>query len=239
MVNEVRLDRRAAGGLTTLQLTALPLLAFAVYLAALAMHLPRWLSVDVNWNSDAISYNILAETVAHGVHGPIWLANAPWYHVLLLDTLTAPLPGHRALWLLWPAAFYVAAVVVLAVTTARLAGRWAGLMTGVLCLAPTAPTLYPIITQAYHALTAIDSMLLAALLVAVTRARRLDWQLSLAGVTLGLFSGLNAASDGLGILIALAPFAAVAGTLAVVWRDRASLRLVLSATVVTATAVVA
>lgn len=212
---------------------ALVVAALVVYVAAAAERLPELAWVDISWNSDAVSYQVLADAVARGMH-PVYLANAPWYHVLAFDALTEALPGHRVLWLLWPAATYLGAAGVLAFTVGRLAGWWSALMTAALSLALTAPTLFPLVTQAYHGLSAVDAILLAAFLVAAVWGERNAWWLWLAAAALGAFTGLNAASDALGLVVAEVPFVVVALALVLAWRDRQALRLALAVAMVTA-----
>src|SRR5215469_5453914 len=203
----------------------IPMLALAAYLAVVIIRLPSFYLAEVAWNSDATSYMLLSKTLAQDTHGAIYLSYAPWYSTILIDVLTYHLPDHRAIWIAWPLCAYVVAVGLLAVTVTRLAGRWAALMTAILCLAITPPMLQTLLAQAFHGLTTINCILLAAFLVYLVEAGAETTRLTLlAAVGLGVLTGVNAVSDLLLVVIGIVPLTGVALALLAKYRDRASTR---------------
>ncbi len=221
----------------TLAVTLVPIVALLVYLAMLFIRLPQLYVVYIYWNSDATTYMLLSRTLAHGVHGSIYLSNAPWYTTILIDVLTYHMPSYQTIWTLWPAAAYVAGVSILIAAVAHLAGRWAALTTAILCLAPSLPVLLPFLQQAFHELTVITCILLAVFLVRlVEQGADITGRTLLFATALGIFTGANAASDLLLVVIGIIPFVGVALLLLALYRDLASFR---TATVCLVTVVVA
>jgi hypothetical protein len=168
---------------------------------------------------------LLSKTIAQGMPGIIYTGFSPHYTTMLINVLTYHLPDYQLLWMSWPLAGYAAAVGVVALTVNRLAGHWAALMTAILCLAPTPSVLRPLLAQAFHGVTVVNCILLASFLVILVEhgTRTTPTVLLLAG-GLGIFTGLNAASDFLVVVIGLIPFICVALLLLASYRDRASLR---------------
>jgi hypothetical protein len=201
------------------------MLALAVYLIVIIIRMPRFYADNVASVSDATTYMLLSNTLAHGAHGAIYLSDAPWYSTILIDVITYHLPEYRAIWIVWPVCAYVVGAGLLALTVSRLAGRWAALMTATLCLALTPAILQLFLAQAFHGLTTINCILLAIFLVYLVEiGARTTWPTFLAAMVLAIFTGVNAASDLLLVVIGIIPLTGVALILLARYRDRASLR---------------
>ena len=203
----------------------IPVLALAVYLVVVIIQMPRFYTDNVASVSDATTYMLLSQTLAQGTHGAIYLSDAPWYSTILIDVLTYHLPDYRIIWISWPLCVYVAGVALLALMVCRLAGRWAALMTATLCLALTPVMLQLFFAQAFHELTTITCILLAIFLAYLVEiGARTTWSTFLAATGLGIFTGVNAASDILLVLIGIIPLTAVALILLARYRDRDAVR---------------
>jgi hypothetical protein len=206
---------------------AVPALAVLVYALVLVLKLPQFYFANIAWNSDLATFMLLSKTIAQGMPGTVYTTYTPYYSTMIIDILTYHLPDHQFLWMAWPLAAYMATVGALALTVSHLVGRWAALMTAILCLAPSPLVLLPIVAQAVHGLTVINCILLAAFLdILVVRGTRTTPTIILAAAGLGIFSGINAASDFLVVLIGLIPFLGVTLVLLARYRDGSALRTV-------------
>ena len=202
-----------------------PVLALVRYLVVVILRIPRFYADYVASVSDTTTYLLLSNTLAQGTHGAIYLSDAPWYSTILIDVLTHHLPDYRAIWISWPLCASIVAVGLLALMVCRLAGRWAALMTAVLCLALTPALLQLFLAQAFHELTTITCILLAIFLVYLVEiGARTTWVTYLAAAGLGIFTGLNAASDLLLVVIGIIPLTGVALILLARYRDRDAMR---------------
>jgi hypothetical protein len=200
-----------------------PLLALVAYLVVFAIRLPQFYVDSIEWSSDATTYMLLSKTIAEGIHGPVYLSYAPWYSTILIDVITYHLPGFQTIWALWPAATYVSGVSLLSLTVGRLFSRWAALMTTILCLALSPPMLVPTVAQAFHELTVFNCILLAVFLVRLAEKRNgATWITIAATAALGIFTGVNAASDALLIVTGIVPFGGVTLILLARYRDHAA-----------------
>jgi hypothetical protein len=207
--------------------SAVPALALTAYVLVLVLELPQFYFAHIAWNSDVATFMLLSKTIAQGTTGTIYTTFTPYYSTMFIDILTYHLPSHQFLWMAWPLAAYLVAVSTLAWTVSRLAGRWAAVMTAILCLAPTPSVLFSIVAPAFHGLTVINCILLAAFLVIlVEHGTRTTPTIVVAAAGLSIFSGINAASDFLVVIIGLAPLVAVTLILLASYRDRSALRTV-------------
>jgi hypothetical protein len=195
--------------------------ALATYVVVVIIQMPNFYFENVSSVSDATTYMLLSKTLAEGTHGAIYLSHAAWYSTILIDVLTYHLPDYRAIWMSWPLCVYVVGVGLLAVTVCRLAGRWAALMTATMCLALTPALLQLVLAQAFHELTTVACILLAIFLVyLVETGARPTAMTFLAAAGLGIFAGVNAASDLLLVVIGIIPLSAVVLLLLARYRDR-------------------
>lgn len=203
----------------------LPVLALIAYLIVVAHWLPGFYLIQVAWSSDGTTYMLLSKTLAEGAGGAIYLSDAQWYSTILIDVLTYHLPNYQVVWIVWPLAAYVLGVGMLSMTVCKLAGRWAALMAAILCLALTPAMLLPFLAQAFHGLTTINCILLAAFLVyLVEHGTHTTWATLVLAAGVGLFTGINMASDLLLVVIGFIPFTGVALILLARYHDHASLR---------------
>ncbi len=162
----------------------------------------------------------------------VTLGNFPWYSTLWFEQLTRGLPAHREIWQVAPWMFSLAGVGMVAWSTVRAAGRWAGTMAG-LALACAAP---PLLTYQFswsvHAWTFFHVCLLGFFLVlwAIHGGRLGGSVLHLAGCAfLAAATAVGLASDTLLTPAGLAPFLVAGLALAVMLPAPAGRRIGASA----------
>jgi hypothetical protein len=229
--------RRRASGLANTPVL-LPLAAVCAYAIVLARATHVFIERTVTLNSDAASPMVLAGALGDPSQGTIHLANIAPYSTLLVDWMTRGLADHRALWLAWPYASYLAAVGLLGWTVHRVAGTWAAVLASIVALAATPSILHPLTAQGFHEPSLVTCIALMALLVSLADRRRRSSPrlLPAASVLVGAFAGVNAASDHLLVIVGLAPFATVSFLLWARWWDRDARGVALLALVTLATA---
>src|SRR5207249_10146970 len=98
------------------------------------------------------------------------------------------------------------------VGVARLAGRWAGVVTAALCVAPAHPVLLTVIPHAFRTWTWLTDALLGVLLTTVARGPVRPAWIVAAGSAVAVLVGIDLASDPLLAVAGLGPFV-VAGLL--------------------------
>jgi hypothetical protein len=188
----------------------LPGLAAAAYLATVAVFGSRVVD-DVGWDTDASGLFALADGLRGS--GPVHMAHAGDWTAVWWLLATRWLPGHAELWKASGYLFAVGAALLLAWSTARVAGKWAGIAAGAIAIVIAGPfTLRALVSLSAHVLTPLGAVVLAIALVLLTRMS--PWL----AIVLGLVAGATAASDGLLWFAGVAPFAIAAGLLA--WTTR-------------------
>jgi hypothetical protein len=126
---------------------------------------------------------------------------------------TRDLPGHVQLWEGMGYPFSVATAGLVGWATARVAGRWAGVIAATTSLLVGPVALRSMLTVIYHVTTPFTAAVLAAYLVTLNRARSRP-ALIVTAVAVGLLAGVNAASDALLWPAGIGPFAIAASVLA-------------------------
>jgi hypothetical protein len=197
----------------------LPLVLAAVYAVSLLSNFESLVRA-LYQTSDQASAPYLGELYGQAPQGAtVVLGRFPWYTTLWFESLTAGLPAHRQLWEIGPWIASLLGVALLAWSTAKAAGRWAGAMVAVL-LACASPVLLSL--QFYwsgHAWTPVHVCVLGAFLVLLATRRGAlggHWVAHwLACGSVAAFTAAGLASDPLLGPAGLAPFA-LAG-IAMVW----------------------
>jgi hypothetical protein len=188
----------------------LPALTGAAYVAtvvALGSQLVR----DNDWDTDVSGPFALAERLRGS--GPVHIPHYGEWTTFWWLLATRALPWHATLWDASGYALAVASAALLAWTTARVAGRWAGVTAGAAALIVGPFALRALLSLASHVTNPVGAVVLAAALLLLTRTR--SWLLI---IVVGLIAGANAASDALLWIAGIVPFALAAGLLA--WTTR-------------------
>jgi hypothetical protein len=196
----------------------IPLLLAGTYLLLLLAQLPRVIAATY-LNADAASAPVIGTLAGHG-SGGIVLGNMPWYSTLLFELATRGLPLHRQLWELAPYGMALASVGLIAWALARVAERWSALLAAAILLCAGPQLLLWLSSLDDHSTTWFTLALLGAWAVALQHSplpsQRRSWLLAvIAGLTIAVIAGLNAASDELALAGGLIPLA-LSGILA--WR---------------------
>jgi hypothetical protein len=188
----------------------LPALAAAAYLATIAVLGSRIVD-DVNWDTDASGLFALADELRGS--GTVYMAHAGDWTAVWWMLATRWLPWHAGLWEASGYFFALAAALLLAWATARIAGRWAGVTAGAVAVVIAGPfTLRALVSLSAHVLTPLGAVVLGVGLVLLTRS---GWWI---GGLVGLLAGATAASDPLLWFAGVAPFALAGALLA--WATR-------------------
>ena len=217
-----------------------PLVGGAAYGTVMAVNL-RAIVFQLYWNSDLVSPVVLAESwAALPVPKTMALSAQPTLTTIGAMVLTSSLPGHRTVWALATYALVLAGVALLAATSWRLAGRWAGLMTLTIAGCVAAPLMQVVVPPANHSVTLFNTIVLAALTAFVYRRDRLPSSALLlaCAVLIGIITGMNAASDGLLVVTGVLPLVIVALTMLALHPGRRSLSLAGLAAITAVVAVV-
>jgi hypothetical protein len=188
----------------------LPALAGAAYVAtviAVGSQLVR----DNDWDTDVSGPFVLAERLRGG--GPVHIPHYGEWTTFWWLLGTRRLPWHTTLWEASGYLLAVAAAALLVWTTARVAGRWAGVTAGAIALIVGPFALRALLSLASHVTNSVGAVVLALVLVMLTRTR--SWLLPVAA---GLIAGANAASDPLLWIAGIAPFVLASTLLA--WTTR-------------------
>jgi hypothetical protein len=183
---------------TTLILRWLPALAGAAYVLTVVARGTR-LVEDNDWDTDVSAPFALAERLRGS--GPVHIPHYGEWTTFWWLLATRWLPWHAVI---WDASGYVLAVAtaaLLAWTTARVAGRWAGVTAGAAALLVGPFALRALLSLASHVTNPVGAVVLGAGVVLLPRTR--SWLLV---VLLGLVAGTNAASDGLLWIVGVFPF---------------------------------
>jgi hypothetical protein len=215
----------------------LPALFAAAYLVILLTSL-RSVVQGIFLNADSASALTIGELYSsRGADAHVTLGNFPWYSTLWFEDLTRGLPAHRDIWQVAPWLVSLLGVGMVAWSTVKAAGRWAGTMAGLL-LACAGPGLLVFqFSWSIHAWTYFHACLLGLFLVLWADrggqvGRRPVHVLLAIGLTAATAVGL--ASDRLLLPAGLAPFLVGAIALAVLLPRPVGLRIGVSAAAVTA-----
>ena len=185
---------------------ALPLAA--VYLILMAHFLGGAIAAT-NLDADAASAPVISQLFAAApAHANVVLGEFGWYATLLFDLGTKWLPFHRQVWEAAPYAMALAGAFLVAYSVCQVAGRWAGAVTAVLLICASPATVHLLLSTTQHSPDWFCLALLGAFLVLLERrATTLRWPLLAALVlVIGTIVGVNAGSDVLVIVAAVAPF---------------------------------
>ena len=197
--------RRLAGARSPWQWAALSL--GVVYLILLAHQLGTAIRAT-NLDADAASGPVIGELFgAAPAHAQVVLGEFGWYATLLFELATKGLPDHRAVWELAPYGMAVAGAALTAWSVWATAGRWAAGMTALVLVCASPATLRLLLSSTQHAPDWLCLALLGALLVLLERPRAEPPRVAVVSLVAiaGLVVGVNAASDVLVTVAALAP----------------------------------
>ena len=199
-------------------------LTFAIILAATLARL----SDALMWNADYVTPVIVSETIDREGLSETVLGTFGPYTTILLDVLTADLPGHRRLWLTWPLLLALAGVALMAWGSWRLGGRWAAAVTAAIGVSVSTPMLPIYVAPANRNALLFCQALLGAYLLALGTGRLRRWATP-AGALVGAVVGASVASDPLVGVAGLAPFVLAAAAVAWLARTPALRRRILVA----------
>jgi hypothetical protein len=163
-----------------------------------------------NLDADAASGPVIGELFgAAPAHANVVLGEFGWYATLLFDLATKWLPAHRQVWEAAPYAMALVGAGLAAWSVWQVAGAWAAGLTAVLLICASPATLRLQLSTTQHAPAWFCLALLGAFVVWLERraddARRVV--LIALAVVIGTVVGVNAKSDPLVIIGAVAPFA--------------------------------
>jgi hypothetical protein len=190
----------------------LPALVAAAYVATVLAEFSHLVHA-LYWDSDASSLPVLAERLRG--NGPVVVPHFGSWTSLWWMLATRSLPGHVQLWQATGYPFALAGAALVGWATARVAGLWAGVTAGAVGLIVGPFAVRSQLTLTYHVVPPFTAAVLAAYLVLLRQKRSIVF-----AIAAGLLAGVNAASDPLTWLAAVAPFAFAAGLLAVSTRRR-------------------
>jgi hypothetical protein len=182
---------------------------FAVAYLILMTHQLHGAITSTNLDADAASGPVIGELFgAAPAHANVVLGEFGWYATLLFDLATKWLPAHRTMWEAAPYVMALAGAALVALSVWQVAGRWAAGLTAVLLICASPATVHLLLSSTQHAPDWFCLALLGAFLVALERPATLPWPLLAALVlVIGTIVGVNADSDVLAVVAAVAPFA--------------------------------
>jgi hypothetical protein len=212
---------KSPGGLRTL-VWLVPLALAAIYVVVFVAQFHRDIT-ELAWSSDYASGFTVPETiVAEGKGTHMLMGSAAEWVPLWFGLLTARLPLHRTLWEVIPTLLFIATVLTVGWSVARVADRRAGILAVLLGFVLSPLALVFLMAPVAHNTVYLCTALLGAYVVWLTLAerRRLAFAIAvplLAGVVLGLCL----ASDSLVAVSAVVPLG-VTAILAGLRRERRS-----------------
>ncbi|MGO9909095.1 MAG: hypothetical protein ACLP4R_05425 [Solirubrobacteraceae bacterium] len=205
--DEVRCARFLEHPLRYTRWAALP---FALVYLILMAHRLEGAIVSTNLDADAASAPVISQLFGVApAHANVVLGEFGWYATLLFDLATKWLPHHRQVWEGAPYAMALAGAGLAASSVWQVAGKWAAGLCAVLLICASPATVGLLLSTTQHAPDWFCLALLGAFLVVLERrATTLPWPLLAALVlVIGTIVGVNAGSDPLAALAAVAPFA--------------------------------
>src|SRR4051794_8296481 len=197
--------------------------AFA-YLVVLLARL-RDLMAHNALNADSVSAPLIGELLHRAPGGrEVLLGNFPWYQQLWFEQATRWAPAHRQLWELFPFGVALLAIALAVWAAARVAGRWAALITGVALFCASTPLITNFFQGTTHSPTSAQVALLAATAVWLSTRPQLSRR-DMVGViaVVGGLTAVGVASDQLIYAAGIVPFAAGAVALWVLVSRRAAI----------------
>ncbi len=178
-------------------------------------------------NADAASAPVIGELYGGSpAHRQVFLGQMGWFSTLMFEVATRWLPLHRQLWEAAPYAMALASVALISWAAWRVAGRWAGVITGVLLLCAGPQSLMLLFSLNDHSTTWFSLALLAGLLVffQLPPAWLGRWSGALIVLVAGAVIGVNAASDLVLLVAGILPLLIAAGVAWILRPARASAR---------------
>jgi hypothetical protein len=179
-----------------------------LYLILLAARLHGAIQAT-NLDADAVSGPVIGELFgAAPAHANVVLGTFGWYSTLLFDLATKWLPHHRQVWEAAPYAMALAGAGLAAWSVSQVASRWAASLCAVLLLCTSPVTLRLELSTTQHAPAWFCLAVLGAFAVWLERrGELLRWPALVTLVLIiGTIVGVNAASDPLVSIAAVAPF---------------------------------
>ena len=186
----------------------LPAATALAYLTTVAI-LARGLIRALPWDTDVAAPLVLAERL-RGV-GDVSIGHFGSWSVMWALLATRGLPGHRELWSAIGYVFCLLGAGAVGWATARVGGRWAGVTAFAIAVVVGPYALRSQLTVIMHVIPPFTAALLAAYLVSLMQFE--SRRSTLIAIPVGLVAGVNAASDALSWLTAVAPFAIAAALL--------------------------
>jgi hypothetical protein len=218
-----------AADLATL-LRAAPFAIAAGYIVLFLVRLPQNVTA-LGWNPDVGSAFAMPETLVQtGTGGATVMASAGQWVPLWFGLLTARLPLHRELWDIAPTLDFVASALIVGWSVARLtSGRLAAWLAVLICLVASPLALDFFMAPFSHNTVYPFTALLGAYLIWLAKGQGRRRAVALAAPpVLGVAIGACMASDLLLVATAVIPLG-VSALLALLWRDRRSVAVALSA----------
>jgi len=185
-------------------------LPFALVYLILMAHRLEGAIVSTNLDADAASAPVISQLFGVApAHANVVLGEFGWYATLLFDLATKWLPHHRQVWEGAPYAMALAGAGLAACSVWQVAGKWAAGLCAVLLICASPATVGLLLSTTQHAPDWFCLALLGAFLAVLERrATTLPWPLLAALVlVIGTIVGVNAGSDPLAAIAAVAPFA--------------------------------
>jgi hypothetical protein len=190
----------------------LPVAAALVYGVVLFRRLPDIVG-QLTWNADYVSQMAIAQSA--GTAGKPARAVIIQIGYFWFDVLTFPLPFHQLVWDYAPSAMALAALLLMAWTSWRLAGRFAAVLSLSIGLAASPLVLATQAAQAYHGSTWFGTALLAAYLCWLLTTQRGRNTVIAVSAIVAVVAGIATASDPLLGPAGVGPFVAA---LLFIWR---------------------
>jgi hypothetical protein len=176
-------------------------------------------------NADISSAPVIGELYPKAPSGASTvLGYHPWYSTLWFEWATRWLPFHRQVWEVGPWLVAVAGVVLVAWSTAKVAGRWCGWLVGLVLVCASPRLLSVQFGSDLHGATAVNVCILDAYLVLlVLRGGRIGGRVThlVLCVLVTLVTAAGLASDALLVPAGLLPFV-VAGLTQLRWTPGAA-----------------
>jgi hypothetical protein len=162
-------------------------------------------------NADVVAAPYIAQLLpAAPGSAEVVLGNVPWYETLWFEWLTRALPYHRVVWEVAPWLGSLLGIGLIAWATAKVAGRWAGMIVAVVLACAGPPLLGYQFAGSIHAPAWLHVAVLGAFLVLVAERGRVH---PLLWAGLALVTAAGVASDNLVIVAGVAPFVLAASIL--------------------------
>jgi hypothetical protein len=192
-------------------------------------------------NGDVASAPYIGELYPHAPPGAtLTLGQYPWYSTLWFELATRQIPFHRTLWEVGPWLFSLLGIALLGWSTARVAGRWAGVLVATV-LACAGSALLPIqVSGAFHGAAVVHACILDTFLVLlVIGGGSIGGRFAHAGVSVAVaaLTAVGLATDKVLYPAGVVPFAVAGIALVFLTPRRIGLRIAITTAAVAALAV--